>query len=295
MEQGYIVMDVGGTNIKTAVLNYDGIPVFRDTFDTQANESAGNIVNNFVSIIQRLNKKSKLDIIGIGMAFPGPFDYENGISYMQNLGKFDQLYKLPFKKLLQEVIQKEGEFKKNIPIIFGNDATLFGYGVAHFDSVQLGEKILCITLGTGCGSAFMENGKISNENGIPKNGWIYNVPFKDGVIDDYLSARGLMRIVDEMKLKGYLDGSELFQASKAGDRKALEVFDKFGEIVNSAITPFITLFQPERIVFGGQIAKSGKYFLESLQKENRNIDIESLVDSSLYTMQGLLIELKKYS
>jgi glucokinase len=293
MEQSYIVMDVGGTNIKTAVLNHDGIPVFRESFDAQANESASNIVNNFVSIIHRLNKKSKLDIIGIGMAFPGPFDYENGISYMQNLGKFDQIYQLPFKKLLREAIKKGGELKKNIPIIFENDATLFGFGVAHFDSVHRGEKIFCITLGTGCGSAFMENGKISNEIGIPENGWIYNVPFKDGVIDDYLSARGLMSIADEMKLNGYQDGSVLFQASKSGDRKALEVFDKFGENVKSAITPFIKLYQPERIVFGGQIAKSGKYFLNSLQKENRNIDIKSIDDTSLYTMQGLLIELKK--
>lgn len=41
-------------------------------------------------------------IRGVGMAIPGPFDYEHGISRMQGLNKYDAIYGIPLESEIRE-------------------------------------------------------------------------------------------------------------------------------------------------------------------------------------------------
>ncbi|MEG0722483.1 MAG: ROK family protein, partial [Lachnospiraceae bacterium] len=139
-------------------------------------------------------------------------------------------------------------------------------------------------------SAFIEQGVLQKEKkkGVPKNGWIYHIPFRDGIVDDYISARGLNRLTQ--KYLGITpDGAELFQLANLGNKNALLIFQKFGENLLEAVEPFLDEFEPDALVLGGQIAKSFPYFgnLLKAECEKRKIDIIISQDTSIRILQGL--------
>lgn len=82
MESCYLMMDVGGTGIKAGLFSRSGEMVERvRSFPARAKEGSEEIFRNFACIIQEMAKDRMVE--GIGMAFPGPFDYEKGISLMR--------------------------------------------------------------------------------------------------------------------------------------------------------------------------------------------------------------------
>ena len=77
-------------------------------------------------------------------------------------------------------------------IRFGNDAFMFGLGAStRFPS----ERLLCLTLGTGLGSAFVENGQIvAGRHGIPSSGMLFAEPYRDHIVDSYFGKRGILNM-----------------------------------------------------------------------------------------------------
>ena len=81
MEQKkYILLDVGGTEIKGNVSDRNGVRTKIRKFPAQAQKSTEKILDNFAKICRELMREADGSVVGVGMAIPGPFDYENGIS-----------------------------------------------------------------------------------------------------------------------------------------------------------------------------------------------------------------------
>ena len=117
----------------------------------------------------------------------GPFDYEHGISRMQGLNKYDAIYGIPLEMEIKVRVPKLKEAK----FLFLHDIEAFALGESWYGTCCEAEKILCVCIGTGAGSAFVEHRKpVKTGNGVPENGWIYQIPFRQGILDDYLSVRG---------------------------------------------------------------------------------------------------------
>ena len=84
----YILLDVGGTEIKGSVSDRNGVRTKIRKFPAQAQKSTEKILDNFAKICRELMREADGSVVGVGMAIPGPFDYENGISRMQGLNKY---------------------------------------------------------------------------------------------------------------------------------------------------------------------------------------------------------------
>lgn len=284
MESYYLMMDVGGTGIKTGILDAEGKLVKEiEKFPARAKEDKETIFSNFVEIILRMEAylpKGKL-FEGIGMAFPGPFDYEKGISLMQGLDKYDAIYGAKIQKEIERRLEKRYRF------LFLHDVEAFALGAGILGPAAECEKIFCLCIGTGAGSAFLEHGSVVKERAdVPAHGWIYDTAFRDGIIDDYVSARGLSRQAEEL---GALDGAALSALAAEGNIKALSVFRRFGEDMAEAVIPFLQKFQPDGCIIGGQIAKSFLYFgtdLLSFCKE-AGIRVFPVSDTSRWVLAGL--------
>lgn len=99
MEQKkYILLDVGGTEIKGSVSDRNGVRTKIRKFPAQAQKSTEKILDNFAKICRELMREADGSVVGVGMAIPGPFDYENGISRMQGLNKYDAIYGIPLER-----------------------------------------------------------------------------------------------------------------------------------------------------------------------------------------------------
>ncbi len=287
----FLLMDVGGTGIKGCVYDIDGnmAGVYRE-YLSMAEGTKEAIFDNFYNIIQDL--RGDRNISKIGFAFPGPFDFDRGISLMQGLNKYDAICGLSIKDELSEM---DAGLKK-IPMLFLHDVEAFALGCINFGDTGNYNPVICLCIGTGAGSAFIRDGMVlkDSEKGVPENGWIYNIVFREGIIDDYLSVRGLRRLSKSI-IHEDVDGYELYKRCLAGDSGAMKVYDRFGETVLNAIESFIDDFEPEALILGGQISKSFAFFGDYLREylDSRNIKIILEENTSIRAMQGLLAKLKK--
>ena len=187
MQEVYLCLDVGGTEIKAAPLDKRGnflAPVRH--FPAMAGADRQTLLENFGWIFSSICPENAVPI-EIDLAFPGPFDYKNGICLLQGLDKYDALYGCNLRRAFSEI---SGLPEQRIQFI--NDAAAFALGEMTFGQATQAGRALFVAVGTGCGSAFGVNGFLAEEGtpGVPPNGYFYNALFRDSCVDDYISGGG---------------------------------------------------------------------------------------------------------
>lgn len=293
-----MAFDIGGTQIKSAAV-VDGtiLEATVSQYDSFADRSAGEIIAHFANIAADIVDKAALDerpIGGLGMAFPGPFDYENGICLIQGLQKFDSLFGLPVGTLLEEEMRArenlKGRLSASFVIRFENDAALFGLGEARYGEARGSAKSVCLTIGTGLGSCFLENGRlVKTGEGVPEQGWLYSVPYQGKMADDYISRRGILQLAEELGLEtGGLDVHDYARMAHSGDPASVRLFAAFGRRMATILAPSLRRFGPDTIVIGGQIAKSGGLFVPAFREEMIRSGFEAGVKATRHTLFSTL-------
>src|SRR5690606_29943987 len=166
MDQYMMAFDVGGSYIKTAILNDKGVIILESiaVYPAKSQAAKDEILDHFITMMSlqmHYISSENYQVIGIGFAFPGPFDYQNGISYIQGIDKYDSLYGINIREQLRERMKRDNEwmskFASDFVIVFENDANLFALGEHKAGKGQHFNKVMYLTIGTGAGSAFMEN------------------------------------------------------------------------------------------------------------------------------------------
>lgn len=278
-------LDVGGTEIKAAPVGPGGGllgPVRH--FPARAGEPAERLLDHFAAILEDLRQTTG-GAGGVRMAFPGPFDYENGVCLLRGLDKYDALYGVSLRQALAlRLALPEAAFR------FCNDVAAFALGEMGFGAARGAARAMFWCIGTGCGSAFGVEGGLAPEGtpGVPPRGYVYPTPFMAGCIDDYISKRGLLALTRE-QLGTALEGKALAGRAERGDPAACRCFLVFGQRLREAAAPFLRSFRPDRLCLGGQITRSGHLFLGPLEELCRELGVALRVtsDTSLRTLQGL--------
>ncbi|WP_156231738.1 ROK family protein [Enterococcus gallinarum] len=304
MDQLVICLDVGGTFVKGTVYNNKNKPLLEgiNYYPAHANKGKEEILENFFQIMSDLYQQVAINekiVQTLMIAFPGPFDYEQGICLIQGLNKYESLYQTNIKHALRQRIKHSQELltTTDFSISIFNDGTAFAFGEYASQSFAQ-KKGIYIAIGTGCGSTFIKNGEmIRGVCGIPRSGMIFNEPYKEGVIDDYLSARGLEQMIEQI-IGEKLSPKTISDRAKRGDQAALAIFNQFGHRAAEILTPYARLFHPDEIVFGGQISKSFEFMetgiLAVFTKENIQTTIRATKDTSKAVIQGLnTLKIKK--
>lgn len=281
----YLCLDVGGTEIKAAPVDKNG-NILRPVrhFPARAKETADVLLAHFAGIFEAVRQGERA-VSGLRLAFPGPFDYERGVCLLRGLDKYDALYGADLRR---EFSRRSGIAPEEI--LFTNDASAFALGEMAFGQARDARRALLVCIGTGCGSAFGIDGRLAGEGtpGVPRGGYLYNAPYLDGCIDDYLSKRGLMALT-RRELGEALDGKALARRVREGDVRARQCFLTFGERIRDALGPFLSAFRPELVCLGGQITGSAPLFLAPLEAEcrSRGVRLRTAGDTSASILRGL--------
>lgn len=268
-----VSLDVGGTEIKAAAVENGTLLTEIMHFPAQSDAFASVILDNFAKIINEVRGEHELD--RICFAFPGPFDYENGICLIKGLAKYDSIYGFNLKRYFSDRFDVPRE-----NVTFINDVAGFALGETNFGKAAGAERAMFICIGTGCGSAFTYKNKLCGEevHGVPPHGYVYPTPFLDGCIDDYISKRGIISLSKEI-VGLELDGKELEKMAALGNEKAARAYAVFGERLKNAIEPFVREFAPSVLCIGGQITRSGDRFLTPLRELCGEMKFELYVTS----------------
>ena len=289
---GYVLLDAGGTEIKSAAFSDTGRRLDEiHSAPSHAREDREKILGNLLDVIAR--EKGVLEAGGyrlgtVGMAFPGPFDYPKGISHIRGLDKYDAIDGVALEEALKG-IPGQGVLAPDVRFFFRHDVDSFALGTAAREPACAGGRTICLAIGTGTGSAFLDGGRLVKKGkGAPDDGWIYPFPFRGGIIDDWVSVRGLAKLTAEAGFPAGTTGKDLSRMASQGDRQAAAVWEEFGRLIAEALEPFIASFRPDRLVLGGQISKAEKYFGGEIRKRYPEMEIIVISDTTEYILEGLL-------
>ncbi|TPG38206.1 ROK family protein [Flavobacterium pectinovorum] len=292
MNKEYAVgLDIGGTHITAAIIDIIGMKVVdfslhKESFDS--NLPVEEVMTIWEKVIRTSIKKSKVEnTTGLAICMPGPFDYTNGVCWIKGQSKYEHFYGLNVRDLFQDKLNLSSDF----PVLFENDAVCFGKGEVFKDANNLSKKVMAITLGTGLGACFIDKGKsISTGNSVPKEGEIYDLPYKHGIAEDYVSARGLISSYFALSGKKLNNGLEIFNLAKAGDEMAIKVFGKMGEDLAAIVLPWLENFSADSFIIGGKIANASEFFLpvfiQKIKEAGSNVTVSVSTDNEIAALLG---------
>ncbi len=267
--------DIGGSHISCAAVNMETgtiIPGSRAENDVAGRGEAEDILQAWsVTIQESMDKINREELAGIGFAMPGPFDYENGIAIFETVPKFENLYGMNIGVKIRERLGLEDM----LPVRFMNDATSFAVAEAWIGKTSTYRKSIAITLGTGYGSAFIDDGiPVLEGRQVPKLGCLWHLPYKDGIADEYFSTRWFVNTYEKKTGVRHPGAREIAELAGNGDKPAIETFREFGENLADNLAPWVKSFGCEAIVAGGNISEAGSLWEPSLQNSFKEQSIQ---------------------
>lgn len=253
-----LLLDVGGTFIKCS----DGrqVPVDSDG-------SPEEIVRALRTAVW--GEDGENTPASVRIAIPGPFDYAAGTFLMRH--KFAAVYGENFADLVQMP-------RKNFRYAHDVVAMLLGNVTPESGNTAL------LTLGTGLGFAMFVDGKVlQNTLGSPSVP-IYNRPYRDGILEDYVSKRGIAGRYG----KPALSVKAIASRAIGGDKRAQQVFAETGSILGEAISSVLSEYGINAVLLGGQISRSWQLFAPALQAQlPSGITVTPIPDFDNATFLGL--------
>lgn len=273
-----IGVDVGGSHVASAAINMQTNEIIEGSYfySVVNNKAEKNVIlKKWANVINDtlLFLKDDNDVKGIGFAIPGPFNYQKGIAMFEGNDKYEDLYGVSIVDSLPLLLSNN-----KLKLRFLNDATAFGVSGSFLRSSLDKKKVLAITLGTGFGAAFLNHHiPLVNCDGVPKDGCLWDKPFKEGIADDYFSTRWFVKTYNELSNKKILNGVK--EIASLNNNVSKQVFNEFSENLSSFLLPYMYEFGCELLIIGGSISKAHNLFLEKLEKslKENNIDVDIVV------------------
>ncbi|WP_293915097.1 MULTISPECIES: ROK family protein [unclassified Sphingobacterium] len=242
-----LASDIGGSHITSAIVDTaDWSILFESVTRNRVDSSsdAKSIFQSWASNLKETIAKSPKEITQLGIAMPGPFDYEKGISLMHNQDKYDSLYQLDTSAGIREAMQNP-----SIEIRYINDAAAFLQGEIFASKLDKEEKILGITLGTGLGSAVWSKGSKAFDADL------WNTAYRDSIFEEHLVTRWFTRRFEELtgnKAEGLKEILEQHQ----DEAEFATLIQEYSQQLLDFLKFFSEKYNCTHYIIGGNIAKA---------------------------------------
>lgn len=258
----FLGVDLGGTNIKYAVIEIDGTSikeVLKDQISTEAKNGPDHVTDRIATLIKKID--GEMPIVGVAVAVPGIFNHDTGeILLFPNLPGAWENY--PFTKKLTEATGK------SIALI--NDARAFCLAESTLGAGRGHRYVACIVMGTGVGGGLVIDGNV-HEGATRGAGEIaHQVVAPDGPVCgcgtrgcvEALTSSAAISAMAETKTP-----EEAYERAKAGDEKAIAAFRSAGKWLGIALANVNAVFSPEVFIVGGGVAQAGDLVLDFIRAE----------------------------
>ena len=287
----YLGIDLGGTMIKTAVLDADFKIIAsaerRTLLPRDWKEILDDCAASVSEVVKTLPGLSLQSFSCAGIGTPGIVNVKTGmVETAANLG----FYGVPIKEYLEK--------KLLLPVLVENDANAAAWGefIAGAGKevppeslgIQCYSDLVSITIGTGIGSGIIINGEIfRGSNGLAGElgHTVIELDGRDcpcgrkGCINMYASASGLKQTTRDFMQKypestlwseagGSLEtvsGKTAFRAAETGDKAAKDAVDYYIKSLAACVVNAVSIFQPQIITLSGGVSKEGENLLKPLR------------------------------
>jgi glucokinase len=286
-----IGIDLGGTNIKAAIVDKKNGLIDHISIPTEAEQGKTHVFDRIATAVEMLREKKNITPMGVGMGLPGMVSLDR-----QTVKNPPNLPGWKSENVAEEVKKRTG-----LRCVIENDANLAALGSARFGVGTDLDHFIMITLGTGVGGGIIYNNKLyrgttgaAGELGhviINYHGPLSNSNTRGG-IEAYLGQRFLSRYAadsirqhpDNPLCKKFgddfdqLEPIHLFQEANKGNDLAISILKKTGQKLGYAIVNYIHILDIRKIVVSGGVAKAGKWLLDPASETARKYMMPPFLD-----------------
>ena len=277
-----LAFDLGGTKTAFGVVAENGEVLGSDKIETlakQGPEQAIQRVNlSAQSLLQKLNIKPQ-ELIGIGIASPGPLDISKGcVDGSPNLPGWTGY----------SIEQGLSSFF-NLPARIDNDANAAALGEYKFGAGKNKKNMVYITVSTGIGGGVIVDGRLmrgANGNAAELGHLTLNINGPvcpcgaNGCFEMYASGTAIARRTREaiqagapsqiLSLAGSLEKittHHILAALQKEDELAKKIWNETTEYLGRGLAVVINTFNPELIVVGGGVTAAGELLFNPVREK----------------------------
>lgn len=281
----YIGIDLGGTNVRAAVVDALGNVLCEVKQETEMEKGREYVVAKMISMIKSLDDYQSC--VGIGIAVPGPVKTdENVMTMATNVPGFEfyEFYK---------IIEKE----VGLPVFLDNDVNSAALAEAVHGAGKNDNIIYYVTVSTGIGGAAVINKKVlsgrfgyAGEIGniiIDRNRKKYN-HLNIGAVENEASGLAMIRRGSELFNTQFTSAKQLFDLVQSNDPNAIKLVDDIAYDLAVMLSSVAHVIDPHVFVFGGGVMQSKDLFLPLVKKY-----FDELVHEAMRDIRFELAQLKE--
>lgn len=257
----YLVLDIGGSAIKYAIMDQEANIIFKDKVVTPRDS-----IENFVKEIEMIYDKFKDEVEGIAISMPGVIDSKTGHAYTGGL--LNYIDNINIRELLNPICNKK--------ITVENDGKCATKAEHWIGSLKDCKEAAVIVLGSGVGGGIIANGSVIKGKHFSAG----EFSFIKTSINEHSKMENIWGAKNgtEFLLKGLankknidlaeLDGVKFFNLANNGDEDALDILDEFCKNLGVEIFNLQLIIDCEKIAIGGGISAQEILF----KYINKNLD-----------------------
>jgi len=277
-----IALDLGGTKLASALLSDEGDILVSETVQLEkrkGNEVGVLIVKQANLLLQGAIEKN-IPVVALGICVPGIAHAKTGRVWAPNIQGWEDYP-------LLEQIQQELE-NKNIRIKIDSDRACYILAEVWKGNARGFSDVIFLSVGTGIGAGIMTSNQVlrgAHDIGGAIGWMALNKPFDKkfipcGCFEYNASGEGLVKVAKELLLEkkftesilshkntNDLSAKDIFKAYDTNDKLAIMVINNAIEYWGMAVANLVSLFNPEKIIFGGGVFGPALKFLDAINEE----------------------------
>ena len=249
-----IAVDLGGTQLRAALVDDAGNILERDSVLTDADSGPDKVVQQIGELVEKVKAKGRgLKILGVGVSSPGPLDTEKGLAL--SLPTLRGFTEFPLRDALQKTLQMDVKLE--------NDGIAAAIGEWRFGAGQGLSNLVYVTVSTGVGGGvIVDNHVMRGRKGmgghvghmaIEPDGLLCNCGNR-GCIEAYAAGPAFTARARKRMGNPSITTKDVFSAAKSGDASALELVAHEAKLLGLCFTSLLHLFSPEILVMGGGLS-----------------------------------------
>jgi glucokinase len=247
-----IGVDLGGTNLRVAAVDENGVMLDKVAVSTQPAREV--LLANMVNAIETVRaRRGEHGLAGVGVGVPGFILMDQGIvASAPNLPEFNQY-----------PVRDEIERRLGTKVILENDANAAALGEKWMGAGRDVDDLVLLTLGTGIGGGIIVGGRVLHGSvGMAGElGHITVVPNgnpcgcgNNGCLEKHASATAISVTARLIGLGPDLTSEDVYNLAVKGEERAKMIFRSMGAALGIALATLINTFNfPLYLLSGGPL------------------------------------------
>jgi glucokinase len=263
-----IGVDLGGTHLRAVRLDQEGHIHAHQRVATASTAGPTAVITQIEQLItQVIGDRDRSEILGVGVASPGPVDLQAGVA--RQAPTIQGWYDVPLRAILSE--------RTGLPVELNNDGHVATLGEWRFGSGQGCEHFVYVTISTGIGGGVISDGRlVLGRQGMAAelghmtlqpdgplcccgNHGCWEALASGSALAQFARqalARGARSTIAAIAAGALVSGAHVAEAAAQSDELALRLLRDEGEWIGIGLVNLLHLYAPDRIALGGGVMAS---------------------------------------